>query len=137
MDDFLQTPPGGKKVHIPRFTACFSSWKLHLFQLRITQEWQPCTHQLKCRIKYDYSVKGFLGMACRECLQSRVKFHAVQLCRHSSFSGGGHGNPLQCSCLENPMDRGAWQATVHRVTQNQTRLKQLSTHTSISRMKVL
>ena len=30
--------------------------------------------------------------------------------------GGGHGNPLQYSCLENPMDRGAWQATVHRVT---------------------
>ena len=29
---------------------------------------------------------------------------------------GGHGNPLQCSCLENPLDRGAWQATVHRVT---------------------
>ena len=30
--------------------------------------------------------------------------------------GGGHGNPLQYSCLENPMDRGAWQATVHEVT---------------------
>ena len=30
--------------------------------------------------------------------------------------GGGHGNPLQNSCLENPMDRGAWQATAHRVT---------------------
>ena len=29
--------------------------------------------------------------------------------------GGGHGNPLQYSCLENPMDRGAWQSTVHRV----------------------
>jgi len=29
--------------------------------------------------------------------------------------GGGHGNPLQYSCLENPMDRGAWQGTVHRV----------------------
>ena len=29
--------------------------------------------------------------------------------------GGGHGNPLQYSCLENPMDRGAWWATVHRV----------------------
>ena len=28
--------------------------------------------------------------------------------------GGGHGNPLQCSCLENPMDRGAWQATVQK-----------------------
>ena len=30
--------------------------------------------------------------------------------------GGGHGNPPQYSCLENPMGRGAWQATVHRVT---------------------
>ena len=33
--------------------------------------------------------------------------------------GGGHGNPLQYSCLENPMDRGAWQAAVHRVTKSQ------------------
>ena len=41
---------------------------------------------------------------------------------------GGHGNPLQCSCLENPMDREAWQATVHRVTQSPTPLKQLSMH---------
>ena len=37
--------------------------------------------------------------------------------------GGGHGNPLQYSCLENPMDRGAWRATVHRVTKNWTLLK--------------
>ena len=34
--------------------------------------------------------------------------------------GGGHGNPLQCSCLENPMDRGAWRATVHGVSKSQT-----------------
>ena len=37
--------------------------------------------------------------------------------------GGGHGNPLQYSCLENPMDRGAWRATVYRVAKSQTRLK--------------
>ena len=37
--------------------------------------------------------------------------------------GGGHGNPLQYPCLENPMDRGAWQATVHGVSKSQTRLK--------------
>ena len=37
--------------------------------------------------------------------------------------GGGHGNLLKYSCLENPMDRGAWWATVHRVAQSQTRLK--------------
>ena len=34
--------------------------------------------------------------------------------------GGGHGNPLQYSCLENPMDREAWWATVHRVTKSWT-----------------
>ena len=35
-------------------------------------------------------------------------------------SGDGNGNPLQCSCLGNPMDRGAWQAAVHGVTESQT-----------------
>ena len=34
--------------------------------------------------------------------------------------GEGNGTPLQCSCLENPMDRGAWQAAVHGVTKSQT-----------------
>ena len=42
-------------------------------------------------------------------------------------SGEGHGNPLQYSCLENPMDREAWWAVVYRVTKSRTRLKQLST----------
>ena len=41
--------------------------------------------------------------------------------------GGGDGNPLQYSCLENPMDSGAWPATVHRVTKSRTWLKWLST----------
>ena len=36
--------------------------------------------------------------------------------------GGGHDNSLQCSCLENSTDRGAWRATVHGVTKNRTRL---------------
>ena len=44
-------------------------------------------------------------------------------------SGGGHGNPLQYSCLESPIDRRAWWATVHRVAKSQTRLKGLSAHT--------
>ena len=52
-----------------------------------------------------------------------------------STSGSGrspgeeNGYPLQLSCLENPMDRGAWQATVHRVATSQRRLKLLSIHT--------
>ena len=43
------------------------------------------------------------------------------------YPGEGHGNPLQYSCLENSMDRGAWWVTVHRVAKSQTRLKLLST----------
>ena len=43
--------------------------------------------------------------------------------RSGRSPGGGHGNPLNYSCLENPMDRGAWWATVHWVTKSQTRLK--------------
>ena len=43
--------------------------------------------------------------------------------------GEGNGNPLQYSCLENPMDRGAWQATVHGVKKSRTRL---STHAFFS-----
>ena len=42
--------------------------------------------------------------------------------------GGGHGNPLQYSCLENPVDRGAWRAAVRRVTESHMP-ERLSTHT--------
>ena len=47
------------------------------------------------------------------------------------FPGEGNGNPRQYSYLENPIDRGAWQATAHRVAKSRTRLKQLSTHICI------
>ena len=45
--------------------------------------------------------------------------------------GEGHGNSLKHSCLENPMDRGAWQATVNGVAQSQIQLKKLSMHASL------
>ena len=44
------------------------------------------------------------------------------------ISGEGNGNPLQCSFLENPMDRGAWQPAVHGVAGSWTRLKRLGMH---------
>ena len=46
-------------------------------------------------------------------------------------SGKGNGNPLQYSCLENSMDRGAWWAAVHGVAQSRTRLKRLNMHARI------
>ena len=55
-----------------------------------------------------------------------------QLHFHFSLSctGEGNGNPLQCSCLENPRDGGAWWAAVYGVAQSRTRLKQLSSGSS-------
>ena len=47
-----------------------------------------------------------------------------------SGTGEGNGNPLQCSCLENPRDGGAWWAAIYGVAQSQTRLKQLSSSSS-------
>ena len=49
-----------------------------------------------------------------------------------SCIGEGTGNPLQCSCLENPRDRGAWWAAVYGVAQSRTRLKQFSSSSSRS-----
>ena len=48
--------------------------------------------------------------------------------------GGGNGYPFQCFCLENPMDRGAWWATVHGVAKRRMRLS--TTHTHLKRMLV-
>ena len=65
-------------------------------------------------------------------------------CRLWGRTGEGNGTPLQCSCLENPMDGGAWWGTVHGVTRSQTRLsdftftfhfhaleKEVATHSSV------
>ena len=80
---------------------------------------------------YSWHHGGFPGGASGK--------ETVCLCRRSGdvslipglgrCPGGGHGNPLQYSCLENIMDRGAWQATVYGAAKSQTQLKWLSTHT--------
>ena len=60
----------------------------------------------------------------------RLQISGLHSCERQNFSfspGGGLGNRLQCSCLENPMDRGAWWVTIHRVAKSLTWLKQLST----------
>ena len=58
-------------------------------------------------------------------MTERLHFHFSLSC-----IGEGNGNPLQCSCLENPRDRGAWWAAVYGIAQSQTRLKRLSSSSS-------
>ena len=62
----------------------------------------------------------------------RLHFHFSLSC-----IGGGNGNPLQYSCLENPRDGGAWWAAVYGVAQSQTRLKRLSSSSSNVYMSML
>ena len=74
----------------------------------------------KSQFAKQYTVyMGFLGGTCGKNPPAK----AEEIRSPGKSPGGGHGNPLQCSCLESPMDRGAWQATVHRGTQSQTKLK--------------
>ena len=77
-------------------------------------------------------IKGFLGGTSGKepaCQCRRCKRHGF-----SPWVGkipwGGHGNPLQYSCLENPLDRGAWRATVHGVAKSQTRLSDWAQHST-------
>ena len=65
---------------------------------------QVCDSFLQQLVKNPLANAGYLGL----------------IPGSGSFSGGGHGNPLQYSCLENPMDREAWQAMVHRITELDT-----------------
>ena len=65
-------------------------------------------------------------------MTERLHFHFSLSC-----IGEGNGNPLQCSCLENPRDGGAWWAAVHGVAQSQTQLKRLSSSSMILCISVL
>ena len=64
--------------------------------------------------------------------ESAFQCRRHERCRFSHWvgkiPGGGHGNPLQYSCLDNPMDKGAWRATVSGVTKCQTRLSMHATY---------
>ena len=77
----------------------------------------------------NWFVYGLLLLVVKNLLTSAGDVSdACSIPGSERFPGGGHGNPLQYSCLENPMDRGVWQATVHRVLRSQTRLQRLCMH---------
>ena len=85
---------------------------------------------LSSRIGQTGEEQGAYQVALVSCLPMQETWETQVWPPESGRSpGGGHGNPLQYSCLENPTDRGAWQATVHRGAKSLTRLKRLSTHT--------
>ena len=65
------------------------------------------------------------------CLFVSSVFCSIDICVLCQYHGEGNGNPLQCSCLENPRDGGAWWAAVYGVAQSWTQLKWLSSSSSM------
>ena len=82
-------------------------------------QWQPTSVLLPGKSHGWRSLEGCSPWGLEESeTTDRLDFHFSLSC-----IGEGNGNPLQCSCLENCRDRGAWWAAVYGVTQNQTQLK--------------
>ena len=86
------------------------------------RQWQPTPVLLPGKCHGQRSLVGCSPWGREESDRTeRLRFHFSLLC-----IGEGNGNPLQCSCLENPRDGGAWWAAVYGVAQSRTRLKRLS-----------
>ena len=98
--------------------AAFAQWR---------RRWHPTPVLLPRKSHGRRSLLGCSPWGREESdTTERLPFHFSLSC-----TGEGNGNPLQCSCLENPRDGGAWWAAVCGVTQSRTRLKRLNSSSSI------
>ena len=108
------------KSHLAKSHTVFQ--KEERIPLALKKAWLTCDTEVIIRtVKLSLKTKNL----CQQC-----PWHFHESARNAGAlgsipgvgwsPGGGHDNPLQCSCLENPMDRGAWWATVHGVTKSWT-----------------
>ena len=85
----------------------------------------PRSSTLACKMLWMEEPARLQSMGSLMDMTERLHFHFSRSC-----IGEGNGNPLQCSCLENPRGGGAWWAAVYGVAQSRTRLKRLSSSSS-------
>ena len=78
--------------------------------------------ELKCSLKKNLKIPWWLNSKDSAC-SAEARGDAGLIPGSGRSPGEGNGNPLQCFCLGNPMDRGAWRGTVRRVTKSWSRLK--------------
>ena len=103
---------------------------IHSFSLPSSISWRRQWHPTPVLLpRKSHGQRSLVGCSPWGCKESDT---TEQLHFHFSLSciGEGNGNPLQCSCLENVRDRGAWWAAIYGVAQSQTRLKRLSSSSS-------
>ena len=95
------------------------------------KQWHPTPVLLPGKSHGWRSLMGCSPWGCEKSdMTERLPFHFSLSC-----IGEGNGNPLQCSCLENPRDGGAWWVAIYGVTQRKSGLKWLSSSSSIAREK--
>ena len=115
----------------PKDTDWLNGYKNNIYMLsRLIMEKAMAPHSstLAWKIPWTEEPGGLQSMGSLESdTTERLPFHLSLSC-----IGEENGNPLQCSCLENPRDGGAWWAAVYGVTQSQTRLKRLSSSSSMA-----
>ena len=99
--------------------------------LKIEKEMAPHSSTLAWKIPWAEEPGGLQSVGLRRVRHDWV----TSLSLFTLCIGEGNGNPLQCSCLENPRDRGAWWAAVYGVAQSRTRLKWLSSSMPQKRRK--
>ena len=111
------------------------------------------THTYICPTIFNNNEKYYTFKKCINLMETVLSYHFkiyITLWLSIIFLREGNGTPLQYSCLENPMDGGAWKATVYGVTKNQTRLsdftssfhfhaleKEMATHSSVLAWRIL
>ena len=96
------------------------------------RQWHPTPALLPGKSHGRRSLVGYSPWGCKELdMTERLHFHFSLSC-----TGEGNVNSLQCSCLENPWDRGAWWAAVYGVAQSRTRLKRLGGSSSVYKSNV-
>ena len=111
------------KILLLLFMFCFF-WTWGMWDRR--RQWQPTPVHLPGKSHGQRSLVGCSPWAHKESdTTEQLLFHFSLSC-----TGEGNGKPLQCSCLENPRDGGAWWAAIYGVAQSRTRLKRLSSSSS-------
>ena len=105
----------------------YTEWHTEILLLFKAPQWYSLPYRVKSKLltSGSWSPTGFPGGASRK----NPPPNAGDERDMDLILGGGNGTWPQCSCLENPMDRGAWWATAHREAKSRTRLQQLSAHT--------
>ena len=118
--------PGGSDGKVSAYNVRDPGFDPWVRKISWRRTWQPTPVLLPGKSHGQRSLVGYSPWGRKESdMTERLHFHFSLSC-----IGEANGNPLQCSCLENPRDQGAWWAAIYGVAQSRTRLKQLSSSIS-------